>query len=278
VGCAVSGETSEPPEATESVIATEAETEPTTAETTEPTTEPLSSEDFAAIRAGIPYEGMTPYFIDNPILETGETEKKLERYLSLIDFAGVIAESVSDIDNEHIISTAVMATHSFSSNPEGGDYRSELKPFETSAEELLGFPESAFWLKEHVDETIRLLYGDVSYTHQSFLGDKWPYLEPLGVYTPPHMGGFGVTHSEIFSYEEMADQIVAEVAYYIGGGYGGYFTREPGDEYDEFLPEEELEEYVQTKAPRYTVTVNKQPDGRFVIESQIIKKTEELTS
>jgi hypothetical protein len=245
-------------------------------------------EEFTAIRAGIPYVSEESVYGDTfsenyqAIVGTDETSWKLASYLSKLHLAGRTLQSLAGLPNEHIIETAVYATlpcYSDVSNENEINYYPELKPFEVPAGELtgLGFPETMFWLKEHVEETIRILYGDVDYEHQSFMGDKFQYLELLGVYTPTHMGGGSTSIPVILSYEETEDEIVAEVAYLSSGMSGyAYASHNPDGGWVEFS-ESELEDFARDKAARHTVTVSKEPDGRFLLKSQTLSRGENLS-
>ncbi|MDL2233428.1 hypothetical protein LJC63_07605, partial [Ruminococcaceae bacterium OttesenSCG-928-L11] len=216
---------------------------------------------FTAIRGLIPYEGLQHSPIDTAIIETDETGKKLASYLSLLELTTAVS-SIDELKIQHILETAVLATKSYTTYPQDPSYREELKPFEAPSNDLLGFVEQQFWLKEHVEESIRLLYGNIDYSHQDF--GKFRYLDVLGVYTPPHMGGGGWVIPVIFGYEDEGDRVRAEVAYVVEG-MGGYLN--PGDW--EEIPADGLTEYVQTKSTRYAVTVRRESNGRFVLESQL---------
>jgi len=218
-------------------------------------------EEFAAIRAQIPYEGLNIYPAQS-ILETDDIGKKLIEYLSLLDLPTNTVTTLADIKNDHILQTAVFATKHYETYPDSENYKPELKPFEAPASELLGFVEQWFWLKEHVEESARLLYGeDVSLVHGDF--GKYRYLDLLGVYTPPHMGGGGQTIPVIFGYEESGNRLRAEVAYVVAG-MGGYLDPETWEE----IPQDQLKEYVQTKSIRYEVAVKKTAGNWFLLESQ----------
>lgn len=218
-------------------------------------------EEFAAIRARIPYEGLQVYPVES-LLETDDTGQKLAEYLSLLNLPGQTISSAAEIENSHILQTALFATMHYETYPESETYRPELKPLEAPASELLGFSEQWFWLKEHVEESARQLYGeDVLVIHESF--GNYRYLDLLGVYTPPHMGGGGQTIPIIFGYEISENRIRAEVAY-VSASMQGYSNPETW----ESIPQAQVKEYAQTKSTRYEVTVTQTGDKRFLLESQ----------
>lgn len=221
-------------------------------------------EEFAAIRAQIPYEGLQQYPVEG-ILETDETGQRLAEYLSLVNLPYETVSSLSDLANEHKLRTSVSATRHYETYEGSDTYRPELKPLEAPASELIGFLEQWFWLKEHVEESAKLLYGeDVSLVHGDF--GKYRYLELLGVYTPPHMGGGGQTIPVIFEYEDLGDRLQAEIAYVVAGMEGYVAPLGPGEWED--IPQDQLEAYLRDKARRYEVVVQKLEDGRFLLESQ----------
>lgn len=111
-----------------------------------------------------------------------------------------------------------------------------------------------------VEESARRLYGEnVSLTH----GDsgRYRYLDLLGVYTPPHMGG-GQVVPIILGDEDLGDRLRGEVAYVVAGS--GYMAPGTWEE----IPENGLKEYVHTRSARYEVLVKKTGDNWFLFQSQ----------
>lgn len=223
-----------------------------------------SAEEFAAIRAKVPYEGLQErYSVEDIILDTDGTGKKLANYLAILRLVDEDISSLAEFDNEKALETAIFATKWYTSNPDYGEnYAPELKPMEAPASEALGFYEDWFWLKEHVEQSAKQLFGgDFVLKHQDI--GKYRYLDAVGVYTPPHMGGgYGVI-PVIFGYEDLGDRYKIQLAYILMSE-GGYSDPDSGD----FIDYENLKQYAQTKSKRREAVVRKMEDGHLVLVSQ----------
>lgn len=255
------------PEQSESSSAIPSSSEASSDETSSPADETPSeadSDEYAKIRAGIPYEGLTAYPINNYVLPVDDTAKKLADYLSMVNLPNFTIQSTADIKNSIIIYNALLVTPHYSTDSSDERYNPAVEVFVEPTLEVIGFPEDWFWIKEHVEQSIKLLYGDISFTHEDV--SQFLYFEALGVYTPPHMGGGGTSLPVILSYEDSGDKITAEVAYVIEG-MGGYISPDDGED----ILEVELEDYVKNKSKKYIVTLEKISDDQFLFESQIEK-------
>ena len=124
--------------------------------------------------------------------------------------------------------------------------------------------------QEWVEEFVKEVFGpEATVNHVSV--NHYTYHAEIGVYTPPHMGGWAAFIPYIFDVKETAEGYEAEVAYvYIGmGGYG----MEPGAWYDFNYDYEKLEDdpaamdFIENKLPRYKVNFKKTDEGKIYIAS-----------
>ena len=125
--------------------------------------------------------------------------------------------------------------------------------------------------QEWVEEVTKDLFGpDAKVNHIST--NDYRYHADVGVYTPPHRGGWADYFPYVFDVKETDDGYEAEVAYvYIGmGSYG----RGPGEWYEEFdynYPKLEEDpkaiEIIENKLPRFKVTFKKNSEGELYIAS-----------
>ena len=125
--------------------------------------------------------------------------------------------------------------------------------------------------KEWVEEFVKEVFGpEAKVDHVS--ANHYTYHAEVGVYTPPHMGGWADYFPYVFDVKETAEGYEAEVAYaYIGmGGYG----MEPGAWYADFNYDyEKLEDdpvamdFIENKLPRYKVNFKKTDEGKIYIAS-----------
>lgn len=231
-----------------------------------------SKEEYKAIRKQIPYEGVDfdTLAAENPILPADETAKKFITFLSVFRSFSTEFASPKEIPPENFLEDAIFATAHYSSDSVYGDnYRPELEAFAAPASEILGIPEDWFWLEEHIEATAKQIYGEnINYKNMS-LG-IFPYLETLGVYTPPHMGiGYNVL-PVVFSYEDIGGGYRIEAAFIVEG-MGGYIDVEADNLSSDnpFIPAEDLKEYVQTKSKHHEIILLKNGDS-FTIQSNKI--------
>ena len=125
--------------------------------------------------------------------------------------------------------------------------------------------------QEWVEEFVKEVFGpEAEVNHVSV--NHYTYHAEIGVYTPPHMGGWADYFPYIFDVKETAEGYEAEVAYiYVGmGGYG----MEPGAWYADFNYDyKKLEDdpvamdFIENKLPRYKVNFSKTDEGELYIAS-----------
>lgn len=125
--------------------------------------------------------------------------------------------------------------------------------------------------QEWVEEFVKEVFGPEAKVDH-FSANHYTYHAEVGVYTPPHMGGWADYFPYVFDVKETAEGYEAEVAYvYIGmSGYG----MEPRAWYADFNYDyEKLEDdpvamdFIENKLPRYKVNFKKTDEGKIYIAS-----------
>lgn len=209
---------------------------------------------FGLIREKVPYEGLKKMWWNEsesapfPGLDWGTGDSiDIMGYLLRIGRPAGDATSPSQLDNQYIVYTALMNTALYSTTSTDGKlYREELLPIAAEVED------SQMILKEHVEETVKLLFGDISFNHETI--DNWIWHEAAGVYTPPHMGGPGDWVPVVRSSQATESGYTLEVSY-LYYGMSGYL-----DENFQELPEVpsgNLLRFLPANAVRYEVVLSK---------------------
>lgn len=228
---------------------------------------PGDPSEFAAICASIPYEGLqieTPYLSDemtNIGEPADETAKEIVAFLTTLGKIEKDAASPADLDRNDLFYSCINATAYYWSRPyesEPERYRKELAPIADSVSAKVGMPEDMFWIVDHVRQTAKLLCGDdftLQLTQKNC--DPWSYFEQEGVITPPHMGGGYAVLPIVLDYKTTADGYRVE-AVYIYDSIDG-FSLWGGDN----IPEAQLADFVQHKAPRREIILKRADDGKL---------------
>lgn len=235
-------------------------------ETYEPTPlafAPGDPAEFTAICESIPYEGIQPRFVTMPIEPIDETAKEISLFLSTL---GKIERNVAtplELEPSELRLSCILATAYYWSTPSANEpqrYQKELAPIADSVSAKLGMTEEMFWIAGHVRQTAKLLCGD-DFSLPLEDDSKWRYFEQEGVITPPHMGGGYNVLPFVLNYAATADGYRVE-AVYIYEGMGGYFVWSD----ENGIPENQLADFVQNRAPRREITLKRADDGglRFV--------------
>ena len=234
---------------------------------------------FDAIRAQIPYPGLKgPEYLTAEEsnyrdlfpqeLREDETAREIQRVLALAGDLGTF-EAAENIDQKTAITYLLWATPYVSSDPAEGDaYWEELIPLAAAVSQELNFQETWFWMKEHIEESARLLFGDsMTVVHQE-PSLPYSYFEDYGVYTPPHMGGGWNIIPVILSYEEEGDTVTAQVVYLMDSMGGLMDSEDRGSgEMPEYLDWESALDYAQNTARQREVILRREGDGRLTIQS-----------
>ena len=227
--------------------------------------------EFAAICAGIPYAGLPtvlPYIPETLSALAGPDDGTAQEIMLFLSALGQIekdAASPAELDQERLTMSCIWATAPYYSAPYDSDkehYRKELGPIADSVSAKLGMREDMFWIAEHVRQTARLLCGDdftLQLTEENCA--PWKYFEQEGVITPPHMGGGYDVLPFVLDYKATTEGYRVE-AVYIYASMGGYSLWQS----ENVIPENQLADFVQNKAPRREIILKRAADGglRFV--------------
>ncbi|MEA5134907.1 MAG: hypothetical protein VB035_02065 [Candidatus Fimivivens sp.] len=223
--------------------------------------------EFAAICASIPYEGLQtePPYVTDELAELTKpidaTMGEITEFLSILGQIEKDAASPAELDQERLVMSCILATAHYWSIPyesEPTQYRKELAPIADSVSTKLGITEDMFWIADHVRQTARLLCGDdftLQLTQKNC--DPWSYFEQEGVITPPHMGGGYALLPVVLNYKATADGYRVEAVYIYDSMDG--FSLWGGDN----IPEAQLADFVQHKAPRREIILKRADDGKL---------------
>lgn len=225
---------------------------------------PGDSTEFAEILATIPYEGIK--WQDNKFLiePIDETAKEITEFLSVLGQIEKDADSPAELDAEHLFMSCVWATPYYVSAPYDYAelyYRPQLAPIADSVSAKLQMPEDMFWIADHIQQTAKQLCGEeftLPLSQESCT--PWQYFPQEGVITPPHMGGGYEVLPTVLNYEATAEGYRIEAVYIYESVNG--FALWGG----EALPEAQLEDFIQNKAPRREIILHRTENGglRFV--------------
>ncbi len=227
-----------------------------------------SAQDYAAIRASIPYEGLYYKGEQQSLIELDDTGRQILRYLGLLEVIDKDVTSASELGNQYLIQTAIFHTQHYSIDSydkQLSNYREELFALQESVSEKSAMEETWFWMEEHIKESARLIFGDeVTIRHTSLKQYPYLYMQAEGVYTPPHMGMWSAPVPFLLGYEDLGDSYRVEMAFVLWtmDGYG-----DPDKKDDTLIGKEDIDEYVRTTSRRREVILKKQQDGRVTLVS-----------
>lgn len=228
-----------------------------------------SAEEYAAIRALIPYEGLIYDDEGISLIELDDTGRKILRFLDLLENINKDVSSQAELDNQYIIETSLYSTQHYTVDVLDKDmpnYRKELLPLQGPVSEKLGLHETWFWLKEHVEESAKLIFGDeIEIRHESLKSIPYRYLETEGVYTPPHIGMMGLTVPCLIDYEDLGDSYRVKMAFLLGSFEGTEYLDPDTEDYTE-IKAKDVNDYVRDKSRHREIVLKKMEDGslRFV--------------
>lgn len=219
----------------------------------------FTAEEYTALRTAVSPGMVVPYFMTegdmsvfiNPVPD--EETKQLLFSLYCFGFPDKELASPADLENEYKITRAIEAVKPVMLYD--GYAESEFSIHdETLLPIAVAVSDEMFVLKEHIEYGAESIFGpDVTVEHQTV--GRWTFHPEEGVYTPPHMGGAGSYIPVLHSVKKEGDgKITATVSYYITG----YSLM---DEKFNEIPESEIGDYIQNKAPRYEVVLVPAGDG-----------------
>lgn len=224
--------------------------------------------EYTAIRAMVPYEGLDSV---PDISDYDKTGNKIARFLSRLLPLDKDIVSVKELDNQYILLTAILNTKYYYSqavDEEQERYCAVLKPIEgpVSSKIIKNGPiEIQYWLKEHLEKSAKLIFGDdIAITHENINRYKFRYFDIEGVYTPPHMAAGPHPRPFLMDYKDMGDSYKVKVVYVLESL--GYDPPYSDPDTQEGISEAELKEYVKTKSRKREIILKKAEDGtlRFV--------------
>ena len=233
----------------------------------------ISGEEYAELRATFPYDGS---WKEDPI--------------PAFDYVNFLTKAYDDSvtlrpEGMDILLFAAGRLGTFSSHDEISDrakvsaatsvldctgtfYAEEYTPAAKAISEAVM---DDFIPKEWVEEFIKEVFGpEAKVNHTS--ANHYTYHAEVGVYTPPHMGGWADDFPYIFDVKETAEGYEAEVAYvYIGmGGYGveaGAWYADYDYNYEKLEDDPAAMDFIENKLSRYKVNFKKTAEGGLYITS-----------
>jgi predicted small lipoprotein YifL len=246
---------------------------------------PPEDYDFAAIRAAVPYEGLQlPEYVweqqNSPFIDVDdETARRIVQYVDIIDIGEQEVLSRYDLSAESVTYPAIQSTSIYSPRPDFAvdyyPYLPELEPVWAAKSYMEGYSYShIFCLKEHVEESIRLLFGeDMVPAQLPRFGSTIVYDETIGIYEFLPRGGGGELHTITLGYEDLSGQYRVKVAY-VADNVDTFQKPGTGEEIypdsirDEKTFEDAFMAYVQDPANQYELYLEKNGDSLF-FDSQI---------
>lgn len=220
--------------------------------------------DFAAVLAGIPYEGRQQSgAIALPIPPPDDTATKIASFLRLLGSIETDAASPTELEPWRLTNSCILATKYYLTVPhEGhppGSYRKELIPI-SDALLAKNVNEEQFYVADHVRQTAKLLYGD-DFTLQLSEEACRPhrYFEAEGVIAPSHQGGSDGLTPIVLSYEALEDGYRVEAVYVYAHEDQGSVRYSVGARSD--IPQGQLRDVVYNEAPRREIILKRAPDG-----------------
>ncbi|MBS4784540.1 MAG: hypothetical protein KH009_00335 [Clostridiales bacterium] len=233
--------------------------------------------DFTAIRAQVPYSGLVPvadygdaeYDFMPQELQDDPVALEIRRLLTQTGWLGEFT-GPEDVDQRRMITTLIWATPSVTASPAEPDARQELIPLIADVSAQTGIWEDTAFLKEHIEQSARLLFGEEMVVQHQRPWLPYIYWEEQGIYTPPHMGGGWSELPILLSYQAAGEGYTARVAY-LQESMGG--IRDAGLVWGEDrdlsrpIPPEEVLTYAQEQATQWQVTIRREQDGRLTLRS-----------
>ena len=234
----------------------------------------------------IPRSTNIPVFIDSE----DEIGMNIKSYISTIRVGDRVIPSIDYLSDSSILSSAIRATTPFSvwSDEHRNIYHNtitwssavwlpELEPIATV---MLESGALHFWLREHVEQSIELLFGDVVLEDMRRSDGDQHLNELTGVYfNPPRGGGGGRNYSVVLCYEDLGERYRAVVVYISLCPFTDYYWRTPRPnsnlEHTEivYMRDENVADalmaHVQDPTNQFHMYLLKQGDGSLLFERQV---------
>ena len=225
--------------------------------------------DFAAILAGIPYEGRQQSgTIALPIRPPDDTAAEFASFLCLLGPIETDAASPAGLEPWRLTNSCILATKYYLAVPhEGhpsGSYRKELVPI-SDALLAKNVNEEQFYIADHVRQTAKLLFGDDFMLRLSEEACRpHRYFEAEGVIAPSHRGGGDGLTPIVLSYEALEDGYRVEAVYVYAHEDQGKVWYSVGARSG--IPQAQLKDVIYNEAPRREIILKRARDGglRFV--------------
>lgn len=224
-----------------------------------------TEDEYTTLRQTVPYtepDGWSdyqyPFQEQFPVDDTGEEIARVLQYTGIpLNYRVAEYDSATEIEfhDEHKLQSALMNTEIITVDDE--HLYPQLEKIAVTVND------TQFYLKEHIEETARLLFGpDTVLTHKSFI--KYSWFPKEGVYTPPHMGYGGFTDAVLLNYKDHGDYYEATAVYTDYLYYAGAYADENG----EAIADEQFAEVIANQMPKYHITLGKGEPSPYVISAE----------
>ena len=243
----------------------------------------ISDKEFAKLRALCEYSddwenSLPDYYGRNGLLSVVYDESvtlRPEGMDVILVTAGRTGEfsSPDEISNKIKISAATGVLDLVQGYYESGEYVPALKPiFDAAADDFIP--------REWVENVVTRLFGPKATVEHTSTND-YTYRAKVGVYTPPHRGGWAKYFPYVFSVSETADGYEAEVAYVYIAATGAY-GMEPGawadsvhQDGENFENDPVAMDFIRNRLPRYRVSFKRGEDGKLYMSSSEMLNVDE---
>lgn len=223
----------------------------------------VSDAEYTSIRESLPYPQLTSDLnwlgFDPYGSEEARNAEGAQEVVSLLAMAGNPQQGFSSPDelpNDFKLTRALLALPLASSMEDYDLPFPQLAPIAQAVDDFEMIP------REWVEEALRDLWGPDATAIPQNLG-KWRWHAREGVYTPPHMGGWGDWLPYVFSIVQTDGGYEVELTYvYLGmGGYQdetGEWIENPADQeslFDTLAQDPAFQNLAQNRLPRYRAMV-----------------------
>ncbi len=233
----------------------------------------ISGEEYAELRATFPYDDSwktrapAVYGMENSLSTAYDDSVTIRPDgMDILLFA---AGRTGTFSSPNEISDSIKITAATDMLECTGTFYSE--EYTPAAKAISDAVKDDFIPQEWVEEFTKDLFGaEAKVNHTS--ANHYIYHAEVGVYTPPHIGGWADFVPYVFSVTETAEGYEAEVAYlYLGmGGYGveaGAWYEDFNYDYKKLEDDPAAMDFIENSLPRYKVNFKKTAEGELYISS-----------